>query len=172
MNKIYDRVLKAPWPYWVAAIILSFLNVLLLMVTGAPWRVTSGFLYWGMWVLEKFGYNDFSGSYFQVYSEFGGGETLLLNTVSILNLAVILGALLSALISNEFKWRKIKNIKQIAFGIFGGLLMGYGATIAFGCNIGAFFSGIPSFSLHGWVFAFFMVFGGVIGSKILMRYMV
>ncbi len=172
MNKLYDKLLKAPWPYWAAAILLSLLNVFLLMVTGAPWRVTSGFLYWGMWVLEKFGYNDFSGSYFEIYGGFTGGETFLLNTVSILNLAVILGALLSVLISSEFKWRRIKNLKQVAFAIFGGLLMGYGASIAFGCNIGAFFSGIPSFSLHGWVFGVFMVLGGVIGSKILMRYMV
>ena len=29
--------------------------------------------------------------------------------------------------------------------------MGYGARIAFGCNIGAYFGGIASFSLHGWL---------------------
>ncbi|NBG87333.1 YeeE/YedE thiosulfate transporter family protein [Isachenkonia alkalipeptolytica] len=172
MSKFYEKVLKTPWPYWVAAIVLSFLNVLLLWTTGAPWRVTSGFLYWGIWVLNKVGYSDFPGSYVAYYGELTGGETFLLNTVSILNVAVIVGALLSVLISNEFKWRKIKNFKQIGFGIMGGLLMGYGARIAFGCNIGAFFSGIPSFSLHGWVFALFMGVGGVIGSKILMRYMI
>ena len=33
----------------------------------------------------------------------------------------------------------------------GGLLMGYGARLSFGCNIGALFSGIASGSLHGWV---------------------
>lgn len=172
MNRIYEKVLKTPWPYWVAGIILSLLNVSLLLGTGSPWRVTSGFLYWGMGLLEKLGYNDFTGSFFELYGGFAEGETFLLNTVSILNIAVISGALLSVLISNEFKWRKIKNPKQVAFAVFGGLLMGYGATIAFGCNIGAFFNGIPSFSLHGWVFGIFMVVGGVIGSKILMRYMV
>jgi uncharacterized membrane protein YedE/YeeE len=29
--------------------------------------------------------------------------------------------------------------------------MGYGARLAFGCNIGAYFSGIASGSLHGWI---------------------
>ena len=29
--------------------------------------------------------------------------------------------------------------------------MGYGARLAFGCNIGALFSGIASGSLHGWL---------------------
>mgnify|MGYP000591478547 CR=1 FL=1 len=33
----------------------------------------------------------------------------------------------------------------------GGVLMGYGARIAFGCNVGAFFSGIASGSLHDWL---------------------
>ncbi len=29
--------------------------------------------------------------------------------------------------------------------------MGYGSVIAFGCNVGGFFSGIISGSLHGWL---------------------
>lgn len=172
MNRLYEKFFKVPWPYWTAAIILSLLNALLLWTTGTPWRVTSGFFYWGMWGLEKLGYSDFPGSYFEIYGSLTAGETFLLNSVSVLNLAVIAGALLSALISNEFKWRRLKNLKQVAFAIFGGLLMGYGATIAFGCNIGAFFNGIASFSLHGWVFALFMGIGGMVGSKILLRYMV
>jgi uncharacterized protein len=172
MDKLYHKVLKAPWPYWVAAIVLSLLNISLLILTGSPWRVTSGFLYWGMWILEKLGYNDFTGSYFALHGGLAGGETFLVNSVSILNAAVLLGALLSVLISSEFKWRRIKNPKQVGFAIFGGLLMGYGARLAFGCNIGAFFSAIPSFSLHGWVFALSMGAGGVIGSRIMMRYMV
>jgi hypothetical protein len=37
-------------------------------------------------------------------------------------------------------------------------MMGYGARLAYGCNIGAYFSGVASASLHGWlwfVLAFF-----------------
>ena len=30
--------------------------------------------------------------------------------------------------------------------------MGYGTRLSFGCNVGAYFSAIPSFSLHGWIF--------------------
>ena len=41
--------------------------------------------------------------------------------------------------------------KQHAYAIVGGLIMGYGSVIAFGCNIGALFSGIASGSLHGWL---------------------
>jgi len=33
----------------------------------------------------------------------------------------------------------------------GGLLMGHGARLSFGCNIGALFSGIAVCSQHGWL---------------------
>jgi hypothetical protein len=50
--------------------------------------------------------------------------------------------------------------------ILGGLLMGYGARLAFGCNIGAFFSGVASFSLHGWLWIVFALLGTWIGVKL------
>jgi YeeE/YedE family (DUF395). len=40
--------------------------------------------------------------------------------------------------------------------------MGYGAVIAFGCNIGAFFSGIGSGSLHGWLWALSALMGNAL----------
>ena len=37
--------------------------------------------------------------------------------------------------------------------------MGYAARLAFGCNVGAFFSGISTGSVHGWVW-FVVAFAG------------
>ena len=44
--------------------------------------------------------------------------------------------------------------------------MGYGARIAFGCNIGAFFSGIASTSLHGWLWIAAALPGSWAGLKL------
>jgi len=55
--------------------------------------------------------------------------------------------------------------------VAGGLLMGYGARLAMGCNIGALFSGTASLSLHGWVFWLFLIVGAYVGSQILVRYL-
>ena len=44
--------------------------------------------------------------------------------------------------------------------------MGYGARIAFGCNIGAFFSGVASTSLHGWLWIVFAVAGTGLGVRL------
>jgi uncharacterized membrane protein YedE/YeeE len=38
-------------------------------------------------------------------------------------------------------------------------LLGYSSRLAYGCNVGAFFSGISTGSLHGWVW-FLMAFAG------------
>lgn len=52
---------------------------------------------------------------------------------------------------------------SLAAAVIGGLLLGYGARLAFGCNIGAFFSGVVSGSLHGWVWLIFGLLGTYAG---------
>ena len=48
----------------------------------------------------------------------------------------------------------------------GGLLMGWGARLGFGCNIGAFIGGVASGSLHGWVWFLAALPGCMIGIKL------
>jgi len=47
-----------------------------------------------------------------------------------------------------------------------GLLMGYGSRIAYGCNIGAFLSGVSSTSLHGWLWIAAALPGNWVGIKL------
>ena len=44
--------------------------------------------------------------------------------------------------------------------------MAYGALLAFGCNVGAFFSGIASISWHGWLWIAADEVGSVAGIKL------
>ena len=48
----------------------------------------------------------------------------------------------------------------------GGLLMGWGARLGFGCNIGAIVGGVASGSLHGWVWFAAALPGCLIGIKL------
>jgi uncharacterized membrane protein YedE/YeeE len=50
--------------------------------------------------------------------------------------------------------------------VIGGLLMGYGARLAFGCNIGAYFSGLASGSLHAWVWLPAAYLGAMLGTAV------
>jgi uncharacterized membrane protein YedE/YeeE len=75
----------------------------------------------------------------------------VMDVTSVMNFGIILGALLASLLAGRFApaWRV--PARSVAAAVIGGLLLGYGARIAFGCNIGAYFSGIASGSLHGWM---------------------
>ncbi|MGH6610909.1 MAG: YeeE/YedE thiosulfate transporter family protein, partial [Burkholderiaceae bacterium] len=41
--------------------------------------------------------------------------------------------------------------RQWLIAIVTGFVLGYSARLAFGCNVGAYFSGVSTGSLHGWV---------------------
>lgn len=136
--------LKRPWPYWLGGMLLGLMNVALLGLGGMTWQVTSGF------------------------SLFENRNTKTM----VLNIGVIAGSLIATLLASQFNIKKIKNMRQVVTALAGGIMMGYGAKLAAGCNIGAFFSGIPSFSLHGWVFGIFVSLGVGVGIKILVGFIV
>ncbi len=179
MGNLYSKTkvkefLKKPWPYWVGGILLGLLNVILLGFTGDPWKVTSGFLLWGAGVLQGFGLDPLKWDYFSYFeADFGHilmNKNLFINPITLLNMGIILGSLTATLLASQFKFKKIKSKKQVLTALIGGVLMGYGSRLAMGCNIGSFFNAIPSFSLHGWIFAVFILLGTGVGIKVLVRF--
>ena len=68
-----------------------------------------------------------------------------------MDIGIVLGALIAAGLAGQFAPATRLPWRSLAAAVIGGLLMGYGARIAFGCNIGAFVSGVASTSLHGWL---------------------
>jgi alanine dehydrogenase len=82
---------------------------------------------------------------------------------------MVFGALIGALLAGEFKIRLPRQRARYVQSAGGGLAMGYGAGIAMGCTIGAFFSAIPSLALNGWVFALFLAVGAWLGVQIIQR---
>lgn len=170
-TKFYKIWFKDAWPYITGAILLSLFQIVTFATTGNPWGVSGVFANWGAWIFETFGGSVDKWYYFSSPGAQATLERGLLNDPgSLRNMGIIFGALFATLAASQFKIKKIKSKKQIIAAIVGGLLMGYGARIGFGCNIGALFSGISSLSLSGWVFALFMFFGAVVGSKLLVKY--
>jgi len=170
-NKYYKEWIKDAWPYLTGAILLSVFQIVTLATTGNPWGVSGVLANWGAWMYEALGGSVDKWYYF---SSEGAQRTLeggfLNHGGSIRNLGIIAGALLAVLLASGFKLKKIKSVKQVVAAILGGLLMGYGARIGFGCNIGALYSGIASFSLSGWVFGIFIFLGAILGSKLLVKF--
>jgi uncharacterized protein len=67
-----------------------------------------------------------------------------------MDLGLIAGALLAAGLACRFAPRWRIPPRHAAASLIGGMLLGYGAVLASGCNISAYFSGIAPGSLHGW----------------------
>ncbi len=170
-NKYYKMWFKDALPYITGAILLSVFQIVTLATTGNPWGVSGPLANWGAWIYQAFGGSVDKWYYF---SSEGARATLengfLNHGASIRNVGVGLGALFATLMASQFKIKKIKNMKQVYAAILGGFFMGYGARLAYGCNIGAFYSGIASFSLSGWVFGLFLFIGAFFGSKLLVKF--
>ncbi len=143
------RILRGSWPLWVGALALAGLNALVLLTSGSPWGVTGAFRLWGSKLVDAVGGNPAAWPAWQGNPALE--QSILLDNTSVTNLGIILGALVAAGIAGNFSQQRRTPRNIVAAHSVGGVAMGYGASIAFGCNIGAYFSGIASLSLHGWI---------------------
>ena len=83
-----------------------------------------------------------------------------------MNVGIMLGALFAAMAAGRFAptWRV--SGRSLAAAVIGGLLLGSGARAAYGCNIGAYFSGIASGSFHGWLWLPAAFVGNILGTSL------
>ncbi len=126
------------------------------------WYITTQEAQWGGWVLNFLGLENMDNIFFGL--DFGLPNPLL-NAPGFMSIGIILGAAMIALTRSEFKW-KIPSLETAVFAIVGGILMGIGARIAMGCNIGAFFATVTNGDLSGWIFLGGMMIGGYVGVRV------
>ncbi len=150
----YEAVFRRPWPVWPAAVLVATVNVFL-FAFDRPWTASDGLRNWGDWILAGAGVS--------------ARPDLLppwLYSGSLLDLGVLVGALVAALLSREFALR-VPPRGELVKGVIGGLLMGAGAMLALGCNIGGFFSATSALSLSGLG----MMAGLLAGAFLAIRYL-
>lgn len=158
------RVLRGSWPLWVGAVVLGLLNAAVLVVSGQAWGITSAFGLWGSKIAGLFGADPASWAYFQTPANARSlAGSVLADRVSVLDFGIMAGALVASALGGAFVLHRKVPGKTILAALLGGILMGYGARLAGGCNIGAYFSGIASFSLHGWLWGLTALVGTVAG---------
>jgi uncharacterized membrane protein YedE/YeeE len=163
----WRSLLIGPWPLVFGGIMLAVLNWLVLVVAGHPWSVTWGFTLWGAQAAMALGWDPFTSDFWVGGSQAGAlYDSLLRDTVSLLDIGAILGAFTAAGLAGRFNLNWRVPLPSLLAAVIGGLLMGYGARLAFGCNIGAFVSGIASFSLHGWIWLVFGLLGTALGVRL------
>lgn len=169
--KLYNKILKKPWSYTAGAVILALLNIILVYFNNRPWGISQGFLSWGIGLIDLFGFKVDKVANLDIIKNNISNNSFFINKLTVINIAVIIGAFIATMLAAQFKVRKIKNKKQLMFGLLGGILIGYGSRLALGCNVGGFYSAIPLLTIQGWIFLIFMFLGSFIGVKILYKYL-
>jgi hypothetical protein len=159
--------LRGPWPLVAGAVGLALVNIATLLLSGRPWGVTSAFALWGAKALMAAGVNVAAWPYWSVPAQAAALRApMAADVTSVMNFGIVLGALTAAGLAGRFApaWRVPP--RSVAAALVGGLLLGYGARIAFGCNIGAYFGGIASGSVHGWVWLGAALTGTIAGTRL------
>ncbi len=134
-------------------------------LTGTFWAVTGEFTRWGGRALQFFGLPAETWGYFKIIHLEGS----VFNRIDgLMILGMFAGCLAAALWANNVKLRMPTSRRRIFQALVGGIIAGYGARMAMGCNLAAFFTGIPQFSLHAWFFMFATAIGSYFGAKVSM----
>lgn len=159
--------LTGPWPLIAGALALAAVNISTLALAGRPWGVTSAFALWGSKLLGTTGVDVAMWEYWSTPGRAASLAAPVLNDITtVMDIGIILGALLAAGLAGRFApvWRV--PLRSLAAAAIGGVLLGYGARLAYGCNIGAFFSGVASASLHGWLWFIAAFIGNIAGTRL------
>jgi len=154
----WKRIFRGSWPLFAAAIVLALLNALTLLTRGQPWGITSAFTLWGSKIASGLGVDVASWGYWQGANAAALDASIFADSTTVLNIGIIIGAFIASAAGGLFKFTQI-TVGNFAASVIGGLMMGYGARLAFGCNIGAYFGGIASFSLHGYIWGILAMAG-------------
>lgn len=156
--------LSGPWALVLGAIALALVNIATLALSGWPWGITGAFALWGAKLYAVVGGEPQSWVFFQGQQD-ALNRSVFADVTSVMDFAIILGAMMAAMLQGKFRPGFAIPIRSLAAAIIGGLLLGIGARLGTGCNIGAFFSGTVSGSLHGWVWLVFAFLGNIAGIR-------
>lgn len=138
-----ENIFKKGWSWQRAGLIIGFIGVL------------------------AFVFSSFSGRNYPLGITMGF-ETIIKSIIYLENfltwesfevVGLIIGAFIGAYFASEFKFRFLKT-KVALQSLIGGSLMGFGAVVADGCNIGHILSGIPQLAISSLVAGIFIILGG------------
>lgn len=171
LDQRYRALFARGWPILYGGIALAVLNIFVYLYDH-PLGVTGELANWGNRAVgvvgihapTMLGTSGLAGCLLVV-----DPSASWVNTGTMLDGGLVLGSLIAALFAGEFKLRFPRQPIRYAQSIGGGVLMGYGAGIAAGCTIGAFFSAVPSLGLNGWAFGLALLAGSFVGVQIIKR---
>lgn len=142
-GSLSEKIFKRGWPWWATGIVIGIIGMIAFPASAAagrnyPLGITGG-------------WSTFLNALIK-------GDANVLSWETFLVIGVVVGAALAAGIAGEFKLRA-PGPGRLVQQFIGGLLLGIGAVIANGCNIGHILSGIPQLSIGSIITGFSIIMG-------------
>jgi len=150
-KELYKKLCQDEWNPYTSGTLVAFLSVMLL-AWYRPWGATGAVRNWADWLFYGLG----------IYSD--APASIFVNSGSIIGLGFVGGAFLSACFGNNFAFR-IPPVLEMVKGVAAGILMGVGATLAGGCNVGGFYNAIGNLSASGFAMMAGLIAGAIVGLK-------
>ncbi|MFJ9407183.1 YeeE/YedE family protein [Streptomyces sp. NPDC101393] len=161
------RVLRGSWPPAAGALVLGLLGAGVLLVSGGAWGVTSAFSLWGTELVRVLGGHPETWSFWQQPDNAAAlAGPVLADKTSLTDIGIMIGAAVAAALGGTWALHRGIPWRTAVAAVAGGILMGIGARLAGGCNIGAYLAGIASGSLHGWIWGATALLGTWAGLKL------
>lgn len=160
------RLIRGSWPVLAGAVVLGTLASAVLLVSGDIWGVTSAFSLWGAKFLQLLGLHPETWQFWtQPKNAKQLNGPIWTDKTSLTDIGIMIGAAVAASAAGVWKLHRGIPWRTIVAAVLGGMLMGLGARLAGGCNIGAYLGGISTGSLHGWLWGIAALGGTWIGLK-------
>jgi hypothetical protein len=160
-KELYKAWCQEEWNPYLVGVLIAFFSVMML-AWSRPWGAVGAIRNWGEWIFYGLGMNPM-----EMFGEdFDAPGSIWTNSGSVIGIGFVAGAFLSACLGNQFALR-FPPLRELAKAVIAGLLMGVGAALAGGCNVGGFYNAIGNLSAHGFAMMAGLVLGAVTGLKLL-----
>ncbi|GAB3754569.1 YeeE/YedE family protein [Microlunatus parietis] len=162
-----SRIVRGSWPILVGAVVLGVLAGAVFLVSGGTWGVTYAFGLWGAKFLQLLGFQPELWAFWQLPANAKAlAASAWQDKTTLTDVGIMIGAGIAAAAAGAWKLHTRIPWRTAVAALLGGILMGIGARLAGGCNIGAYLGGISRGSLHGWLWAAFALGGTWVGLKL------
>ncbi len=164
VKDLYKTCCKSEWNPTVAGVIVAVLSILI-MAWWRPWGAVGAIRNWGDWII--YGLNTIIGAeegLLGLYDEAPRG--IFSGSGSVIGIGFIAGAFISACLGKDFALR-FPPYREMVKAVIAGILMGIGATLAGGCNVGGMYNAIGNLAANGFTMWIGLVGGVLLGLKLL-----
>ncbi len=170
---LYKGFCQEEWNPIFSGVVVAFFTILI-ATWWRPWGAVGAIRNWGDWlliklglygegVLEVIGYLDDEGTIMLT-------KSVLFNTGSVIGIGFIVGAFISACLGGQFAFR-FPPVREYIKAMIAGVLMGIGAALAGGCNVGGMYNAIGNLSASGFAMWVGLVPGAIFGLWLLYKEM-